>query len=140
MRIYRTCNPSSFVQKEEIHDILKIKMTCGGGMGGSSWYEYVHDTKELDGEIPVWVTNYLGERIKLNPKFMVKINKISIVKVTEDITAWKFYNTKKPIGEKHLCIRYIETPPYETVNLVNDYKYQANTNETIQENIIIRRY
>jgi hypothetical protein len=139
MKIYRTCNPSSFVSKEEIKDILKIKMTCGGGMGGSSWYEYVYDTKELDGEIPVWVTNYLGERIKLNPKFMVKVNKISIVKVTEDITAWKFYGGTKPIGEKHLRIRFIETPPYEKVELVNEFNYRANENETIKENVVIRR-
>lgn len=140
MKIYRTCNPSSFVEKEEIHDILKIKMSCGGGIGGASWYEYIHDTDKLEGETPVWVTNYLGERIKLNPKFMVKISQISIVKVTEDITAWKFYNSSKPHGEKYLCIRFIETPPYETVNLINDYKYQANINETIQEKVIIRRY
>ena len=139
MKIYRTCSPSSFTGKEEIHNMLKIRMSCGGGLGGSSWYEYIHDTNELEGETPVWVTNYRGEKVKLNPKFMVKITPISIVKVTEDITEWKFYGGTKPLHEKYLRIRYIETPPYERVDLVNDYKYQANTNETIEENTIIRR-
>jgi hypothetical protein len=112
-------------------------MSCGGGLGGSSWHEYIRDTDKLEGETPVWVTNYLGERIKLNPKFMVKITPISLVKVTEDITEWKFYGGIKPLHEKHLRIRYIETSPYERVDLVNDYKYQANINETIKEKTII---
>ena len=139
MKIYKTCSPSSFVGKEEIHNMLKIRMSCGGGIGGSSWYEYIHDTDELEGETPVWVTNYHGERVKLNPKFMVKITPISLVKVTEDITEWKFYGGIKPTHEKYLRIRYIETPPYERTDLVNDYKYHVNSHVIIEKNTIIRR-
>ena len=126
MKIYRTCSPSSFTGKEEIHNMLKIRMSCGGGLGGSSWYEYIHDTNELEGETPVWVTNYRGEKVKLNPKFMVKITPISIVKVTEDITEWKFYGGTKPLHEKYLRIRYIETPPYERVDLVAELETLRN--------------
>lgn len=139
MKIYRTCNPSSFVGKEEIHNILKIKMSCGGGLGGSSWYEYIYDTVALEGDSLVWVTNYLGEEIKLNPRFMVKVNRVSLVKVEEDITAWKFHGANKPTNEKYLTIRYIETPRHETISLVDEYKYQANENETIKTDTIIKK-
>lgn len=135
MKIYRTCNPSKFVKKEEMHEMLKVRMTCGGGVGGSSWYEYIHsdyDSEPIDlqSESPIYVTNYLGEEIMLNPKFIVKVSHISIVKVVEDITAWRTY-ASGPDGKQYLRTAFIETKPYETAMLVDEYKFDGNKDETI---------
>lgn len=124
MKIYRSCNPSKFVKHEEIHGILKVKMSCGGGMGGAQWYEYIQEPNdfELEGESPVWVTNYLGEEMLLNPRFIVKANRISIAKVVEDITAWK----RMSDGRQYLNTMYFEIAPYESVTLVDQYEFNAN--------------
>lgn len=121
MKIYRSCNPSEFVKHEEIHGILKVKMSCGGGMGGAQWHEYIQEPNdfELEGESPVWVTNYLGEEMLINPRFIVKASRISIVKVVEDITAWK----RALDGKQYLQTMYIEISPHEAVTLVDEYKY-----------------
>lgn len=35
-------NPSNWSTEEEsVIPVFRIRMTCGGGMGGASWYEYV---------------------------------------------------------------------------------------------------
>ena len=121
MKIYRSCNPSKFVRHEEIHGILKVKMSCGGGMGGAQWHEYIQEPNdfELEGESPVWVTNYLGEELLINPRFIVKANRISITKVVEDITEWQ----RKLDGKQYLKTIYLEISPYETVALVDEYQH-----------------
>lgn len=130
MKIYRSCNPSKFVKHEEIHGILKVKMSCGGGLGGAQWYEYIKEPceGELEGGSPVWVTDYLGEEILINPRFIVKANRISITKVVEDITEWR----RALDGKQYLRTTYLEISPCETVTLVDEYKYVQYENQQIK--------
>lgn len=134
MKIYRSCNPSKFVKHEEIHGILKVKMSCGGGLGGAQWYEYIKEPceGELEGDSPVWVTDYLGEELLINPKFIVKANRISITKVVEDITEWK----RALDGKQYLQTMYIEISPYEAVTLADEYKYVKYEDKLIKNSII----
>lgn len=130
MKIYRSCNPSKFVKHEEIHNILKVKMSCGGGLGGAKWYEYIQEPceNELEGNSPVWVTDYLGEELLINPRFIVKANRISITKVVEDITEWQ----RALDGKQYLKTIYLEISPYETVTLVDEYKYVKYEDQQIK--------
>ena len=130
MKIYRSCNPSKFIRHEEMHGMLKVTMSCGGGMGGSRWEEYIREPfeGELEGDSPVWVTNYLGEEVLLNPRFVVKATRLSITKVVEDITAWM----RRSDGKQYLKTTYFEISPCESVALIDEYNFDANKDANIK--------
>lgn len=141
MNIYRTCSPSKLISKEQKHEMLKVTMSCGGGMAGTRWDEYIYSYDDesmpidLQVDIPVYVKNYLDEEIMLNPRFIVKVEHISIVKVIEDITGW--YN--RGDGKQYLSTRYLRTKPYENVVLVNEYKFENNKDSLINTITTVRR-
>lgn len=65
----------------------KIKMSCGGGMGGSSWYEYVTHIDSRDPNYEV-VTTLDGQTKKLGKKFTVTIVQVDFHGQTVDISDW----------------------------------------------------
>ena len=78
--------PSCFVGKEKIIKAQKVLMTCGGVMGGTQWNEYIVDFPDYltPNDTLVDVTNYLGEKIKLNVAYIVKVSDTQIVSITTD--------------------------------------------------------
>ena len=65
----------------------RIKMSCGGGMGGSSWYEYVTHIDSSDPNYEVVTT--LDEQTKrLGKKFTVTIVQVDFHGQTVDISDW----------------------------------------------------
>jgi hypothetical protein len=75
IKIFLPNTPSKFVGKPKVYKIKKILMTCGGGMGGRSWDEYVL-AHTFPSDLPEGlfkVLNYKGEEVVLNAKYIVKI-------------------------------------------------------------------
>ena len=123
-----------------MHEMLKLTMTCGGGMGGSRWEEYIEEVTgdEMMGDQNEWVRNYLGEEIMLNPRFVVKMEKVAVIKVVEDITGWKTYGSG-PDGKQYLKTMYFEAKPFEDITLVDDYKCDGNKDALIKTVVTARR-
>ena len=95
------CTPGKWVGNPEYAAYLEILMTCGGGMGGKSWYEYVKETKtdlsELNGII--YLTNIDGKEIALNTRYIVKAELVRVMTVHYETT-----NTSCP---PHITERWI---------------------------------
>ena len=86
--VHRWKSPSSFAENAELFPVTRITMTCGGGMGGSQWHEYVERTNRF----PEGVTEYTrwdGKAVHLNSAYMVKAENFILVKAKLDVRAWK---------------------------------------------------
>lgn len=90
MKIYelgKTCSPAKLVDFKE-KAVIKVTMTCGGGVGGSKWYEYIDcymaDLAGLSGLM--WFENYLGDDVLLNSQYVVKAEPVVIITLIEDVT------------------------------------------------------
>lgn len=74
--------PSHWVGTPEYIPVTRIRMTCGGGVGGSSWYEYVNRIM-IDDVIDskfIKVTDYTGNEITINTNYIVEMRNFTILK------------------------------------------------------------
>lgn len=113
IKMYLPNTPSRFIGKAKIIKVKKVKMTCGGGMGGAQWDEYLLDFPETPRHDLVKVTNYKGEKMTINTAYVVKIVDRQIVVVTTDSQNPTYY------GKKSF---YYETFCDENVVQCNEYK------------------
>ena len=88
--------PSSWMGDAIYTPVSRIKMSCGGGMGGSSWYETVEriDIDNVDLNKPLIVTTIDGNKKMLNPRYIVLIDS-EITMVTRKLNS---KNTNFPVG------------------------------------------
>lgn len=115
----RPMTPGYWVTKNgnvQYFPVTRLDMSCGGGMGGSHWYEYIAriPLEELAEKERVVVTTWDGER-KL-------INMSNVVKAEEYTVASAFYhsdNPNFPVGE-YLVARLI--PDGAKVRLVEEFQ------------------
>ena len=112
IKMYLPNTPSKFVGKAKVLKVKKVKMTCGGGMGGASWDEYVVDFPETPKCDLIKVTNYKGEKMTLNTRYVVKVTDSQIVIITTDSQNPHYYGTKR---------FYYETPCDDDIVLCNEY-------------------
>lgn len=112
IKIYLPNTPSHFVGGAKIYKVKKVKMTCGGGMGGSVWNEYIIDFPENIGTGHIDVTNYKGEKMLLNTRYIVKVTDSQVVGITTDSQNSHYFGVKT---------NYYETPIDDDVVLHNDY-------------------
>ncbi len=76
--IGKPLTPSTWIGEPKYYPITRIKITCGGGMGGSSWYEYV-DRIPLDkfedftGKM-LRVKTVDGNEKLINPNYVVEVD------------------------------------------------------------------
>lgn len=117
------CTPSQWIAEPEYKKISVITMTCGGGMGGSKWYEYVERIPPHNklNEIQTFTT-IEGKEIRLNPQYMVKIEDFTMVTVWYETTNQLFCregNRKSLLNKKFL----IEDG--QTVELIDDFADKA---------------
>ena len=113
IKMYLPNTPSKFIGKAKVIKTKKIKMTCGGGMGGSVWDEYITDLPENIEHGLIKVTNYKGEKMTLNTSYIVKIVDSQIVVITTD-SQNPTYRGKKSF--------YYETSCDDNVVQCNEYK------------------
>ena len=111
IKMYLPNTPSHFVGDAKIFKVKKVKMTCGGGMGGSSWDEYIVDFPQNFGNGMLNVTNYKGEKMILNIRYIVKITDSQVVGITTNSQNLNYYGIKT---------NYYETP-IDDVDLYEEY-------------------
>lgn len=88
--------PSRWVGKPKYKKVTRLKMSCGGGMGGSTWYEIIDriDLDELTKNETLIVKNYEGDTIFLNRKYIVKAIQLTLVTAILDSQ-----NSNYPVGK-----------------------------------------
>ena len=86
MIIGHNLHPTNRLDKHQ-KEGYRIKMSCGGGMGGSSWYEYVTDIYGSDPNYEV-VTTLDGQTKRLGKQFIVNIVPVDFYGQTVDISDW----------------------------------------------------
>lgn len=62
------------------HPVTEVHLSCGGGMGGSSWKLYVKEMGTPDENGMIEVTLYNGSTKKLNTRYIVEVQKKVIVR------------------------------------------------------------
>lgn len=70
-KIYLPVSPSKYLSKPKVSSVIVVKMSCGGGMGGSCWNEYLLDKDIKDGLNTY--TRIDGIKIKINSKYVVRV-------------------------------------------------------------------
>ena len=101
-------------------------MTCGGGMGGASWDEYIVDFPETSKCDLVKVSNYKGEKMTLNTRYVVKVIDSQIVMITTD-SQNPTYRGKKSF--------YYETPCDDNVVQCSEFCGSDRNNIKLLERI-----
>ena len=112
IKIYLPNTPSKFVGKAKIIKVKRVKMTCGGGIGGSCWDEYVTDFPETPKHDLIKVTNYKGVKMTINTAYVVKVVDSQIVIITTDSKNPNYYGVKS---------FYYETPCDDNIVLCSEY-------------------
>ena len=112
IKMYLPNTPSQFVGDAKIFKVKKVKMTCGGGIGGNSWYEYIVDFPQNFGNGMLNVTNYKGEKMMLNIRYIVKVSDSQVVGITTNSQNNNYYGVKT---------NYYETPIDDDVELCKEY-------------------
>ena len=92
--LHAPVSPCSLVSKKE-QEVYKFVMTCGGGMGGSRWDEYVITEDAIRPNSMLTCKDVAtGEEKIINSNYIVMSKKVRFVTVIWDTTAWVNYNNK----------------------------------------------
>ena len=86
-------SPSEIVSAEKCF-AFELTMSCGGGMGGSRWEEYVraNTIDKFVGMVGIdKFDTILGDRILLNAGNIVEVRRVQIIKMLVDVRPWKYY-------------------------------------------------
>lgn len=94
-KLKKDIEPSKWVGCPEYMFITKLRMSCGGGIGGSSWYEYVERLKDIPSNTVIKVKRYDGKEIFINTSWLVEAEDYKLVKATLDISRWETYYPDK---------------------------------------------
>ena len=79
--------PGHWVSKSvEYMPITRLRMSCGGGIGGAQWFEYVNRVPldELAEMKSAIVTTWNGKRKLINMNYVVEAEKFTIAKAVYD--------------------------------------------------------
>lgn len=109
--------PGNWVSKTaEYVPVTRLCMSCGGGMGGSKWYEYVNriPLDELSEKKTIVATTWDGKRKLINMDYVVKAEEFTIMKAV-----YISMNPNFPTGE-YLVARLVEDGA--KVSLINEFQ------------------
>ena len=108
-KIYLTKNPARIVNSK-IETVVRIKMSCGGGMGGSKWYETIKPTTIKPNTL-IQVETIEGETKLINTNFIVEAVEKQLITITE-------------IHQNHNAINYLYLAPMNVeVEIMNKYRF-----------------
>ena len=136
-KIYKTNSPSEKPVVVGTKDIIVATMTCGGGMGGARWKEYLNAV-EMDSipsnGIAIYTDAITGQKKAINTKYVVMVEEKQMLNVYHDITAWKNYHGK--VCDKCFAEMYIvldRGAEWECVDECGSGKDDAIVKKTIYE-------
>ena len=112
-KVYFPLTPCRWVGKPKVNEVYNITMSCGGGMGGSRWQEYVVDSNVKEGLNEY--TTIEGKTITLNGRFIVKAERFYLVRVKYIHANTNFEET---IGKEQELVFLSDT---NKIRLVNEY-------------------
>jgi len=113
-RIYYPLTPCVWTSKPTRRQIMDLTISCGGGMGGSKWHEYVFDNQVYNGLHGY--QNINGDTIILNSAYIVKAEYTLLVKVS-----YKHDNSNYPATrgtEQQLLV----LSDSQVIKLIKEYK------------------
>lgn len=97
----RPVSPGKWVGKPSYLAITRLQVACGGGIGGSTWYEYVQRislqdlAKSADALV---LRTWNGQEIFLNKAYIVKAEQLTIA-----TAVFNSENRNYPLGEYTYC-------------------------------------
>lgn len=121
------CSPSVRIDSKNI-EVMKIIITFGGGMGGSSQTFYASRVnKTSDGMLAIETVE--GRELELNPRYIVSKEKTIILKVVTDTTQHSNYREKLCKYSERTEFFDVGFTPYEfaSVNTSNAEKPVIST-------------
>lgn len=135
--IVPTYSPSKNHLVLVLGDVTKVKMSCGGGMGGSKWYEFGgFENKPKIGEFVNFVDAVSGETKIINPNYIVEVEEKKLVKVTTDVTEWKNYNKKVCNKAIHIAYYWFDKTD-KVIGSVERYGVEnAKSERSLEDNLI----
>lgn len=141
IKVYKPFTPSEYVDNN-YYKVISIKMSCGGGMGGSSWYEYIKtDTpqkiKEIYSAITkggiIKVVDYLGNTKYINTNYVVMTQEQSIYELTIENKGNTYYGIA---GDKYIFRYLINEKKTKEIKNINTFRYTfeyGNNEESIDK-------
>jgi hypothetical protein len=116
------CSPAKFISAD-LFKVIKLLVTYGGGMGGTS--KVFHCIEVKKGEKFYEVILLTGECRKINPAYIVEESYPEVVKVITDMTEHVNFHSK--VCNIACQTRFIELPYGGTYKLVNKYVYEGDS-------------
>lgn len=115
LKINKPKSPSAWVGEPKYLPITRLKMSCGGGMGGSNWYEYVYRLEKIPSNTMLNVKRYDGKSFFVNTAYVVNAENYKLVITKLDISAWASLSNQiiEETTEKYLSL--IEDDEYVTL-------------------------
>jgi len=132
-KIYKSVTPSELPVVVDVKDIIVVTMSCGGGFGGSKWAEHFDavDIESIPSEkIMVFTDAVTGKKVPINTRFIVKVEEKQMLKVYQDITAWKNYH--KVVCNKCYRESYLALDRDTKWECVDGYASKGNDDETFK--------
>jgi len=131
-KIYKTCSPSEKPVVVDVKNVLLIIMSCGGGIGGSSWKELVldEDCKIPSNELHTFIDAISGKEVTLNTAYIVKYEPKQVLKVYDDVTAHRNYSKK--VCNKAWCERYIVLDRGQKWECADNYSINNEVFKTLE--------
>lgn len=125
------CSPCNFIESKTTK-VLKIKMSCGGGVGGSVWDEYGTTKDDFSkGGFITLKSAFTNEEITINTRFVVKAEEVQLVTMVWDTTPHANYNRSTCKKQTKTC--YYCLPKNEKYRVIADYEGDRNKNIRIKE-------
>lgn len=123
-KIGKPCSPSATPEVIRRLPALKVTMSCGGGMGGSRWDEYIWEETNIPTDTIIKVTNILDEEISINTRFVVKSERVDILVVEHDVTDFVNYHSKN--CDTATNVHYIAVKPNQPYAITDRYDDWTN--------------
>jgi hypothetical protein len=135
IKISNGCSPSTHVS-DEVISVNRVRISYGGGMGGANESIYttaIYKEQAINGMwIMVDITN--GMERQINPRFIVSVDKVNVVKVVTDIT--EHTNFHKVVCKQNILTRLIDIG-VDTYEMVSEYIKDSDLKIISKENLVL---
>lgn len=125
IKVYLRYSDEVFVGDVKTYNVKKVLMTCSGGIGGCSWCEYIIDFPKHMDTTAMEVTNYLGVKMILNPRYIVKVSDSQVIAVTTN-------NENRLSRAYGMKTTYYETPIDGDIQIYNEVKNTEQYNQGVE--------
>ena len=97
--------PSEWLGKPRRRTVVRLKMTCGGGMGGCSWDEFVEDMplEGLRDRTRLVTEDIDGKEILLNLDYLVKAERLDILERDMVTSNPNYFKGSTKVTVRELC-------------------------------------